>query len=653
MSPLEPVGIVFDWSYPLACLWGLLIIVSLAGWGRFAGRFLVPGWENEGTKWALSSAWGMAIFLVLSGPMLMLSIFSTTFVALFVLIGLALATISCRVRGVKGLWRALPTVRSKILVALLLLLIVWTYAGAVGAHQYNPYDDFAAYFSLVKMMLDTGTLFDPFNFRLVGALGGQTALTTLVLGFFPWKYAHLMDVGICGLIMWVLVQEGVPANRPRSWWARVLLVTLALTFPVPRANIAGELSGTVLFMALFISFDLVATRRVSGWRAALLLGALIAAGATLRAHYIFVLALLGACFVAWRLWEERQNRREIMRETLMTVLVTIALLIPWWVVAYRSCGVFLYPLVKGTNRPEFELFDHQHLSFLNTLKYIMTFLLTFYYLPLFLPVFLLRKGQQQRLLCIFGVAILLISVAFLSQLTFSVPFDLYRYLVPVGLAFCLYTSSVVAQQIVDGAPNGNARYPELWAKIAVTVVMTAITVSSFNYLCSTVANTTRIRRAIDAQFPMWGKSTVAQLYVDTNQAEQNYREAFSRIPAGAKTLVALDYPYLLNYRSHSIFSVDTCGAASPAPGMPYFHGAAPVMQYLLGQGIHYLAYVPFDHSYFLYSRASTAYNLSCDVEIYRYLATYDLDFFNNVDELAKSNHIVFDSPTIRVITLDN
>ena len=521
-----------------------------------------------------------------------------------------------------------------------------------GSGQYNPYDDFAAYFPLVKRLLDTGTLFDPFNFRLVGALGGQTALTTLVLGFFPWKYAHSLDVGIAGLIMLALIREMAPRERPQTWLAQVLLVTLALTFPMPRADIAGELTGTVLFLALFRSFDLVVTRRAYGWRSALLLGGLITAGATLRAHYIFVLALLGISLAAWRLWEEKQDRREIMRETMLTVLATVVLLAPWWVVAYRSCGVFLYPLVKGTNRPEFELYDHQHLSFLNTLKFITDFLFSFYYLPLFLPIFLLRKGRQQRLLWILGTAILLITIAFLSQLTFSVPFDLYRYLAPIGLAFGLYTAGVVAQQNLEAPTDDKERYPTLRSKIALTAAMTLITLSSFNFLLRTVSNTTRIRRAINAESPMWGKSTVAQFYIFTNEADQNYREAFSKIPTGAKTLIALDYPFLLNYRSHSIFSVDTCGAASPAPGLPYFHGARPVKQYLLGQGIHYIAYVPFDLSCFLYSRASTAYNLTCDVEIYRYLATYDLDFFNNVDELAKSNRIVFDSPTIRVIALD-
>jgi hypothetical protein len=586
--------------------------------------------------------------------MLMLSVFSTTFVALYILTGLALAWRNSRSPRFGYLWSTLPSIRSKVLVLTLLLLIAWTYAGAVASRQYNPYDDFAAYFSLVKMLLDTGTLFDPFNFRLVGALGGQTVLSTLVLGFFPWKYAHLLDVGIAGLIMLGLTQEMVPGNKPKTWIVRVILVTLALMFPIPRANIAGELTGVVLFIALFRSFDLVAERRICGWRSAFLLGGVITATATLRAHYIFVMALLGISFALWRFWEDKQNRRDITRETLMTVVTTAILSAPWWVVAYRACGVFLYPLVKGTQRPEFELYNHQHLSLSHTLQFIGSFLISYNFLPLFLPACFLKRGRQQRILFVFAGAILLISIIFVSQLTFALPDDLYRYLAPIGVAFGLYTASIVAQQVVETPSNNGARFPALRAKLALTLAMMAIMLSTFHFLLRTVSNTTRIRRAINMQSPMWCKPSPEPVTaVFTNQAEQDYQRAFARIPLGAKTLIAVDYPFLLDYRLHSIFSIDVAGAASPATGLPYFHGPSPVKEYLLAQDIHYIAYVPFDRSKLLHSRACATYNLAGPEAVYRYLATFELDFYNNVDQLAKTNRVLFDSSTIRVVILDD
>jgi hypothetical protein len=81
--------------------------------------------------------------------------------------------------------------------------------------------------------------------------------------------------------------------------------------------------------------------------------------------------------------------------------------------------------------------------------------------------------------------------------------------------------------------------------------------------------------------------------IKTSEAERDYASAFSRIPQAAKTLVALDYPFLLNNRTHLIFNIDLPGAASPGKGLPYFQGPEAVKHYLLSQGIEYVAFVPF------------------------------------------------------------
>jgi hypothetical protein len=237
----------------------------------------------------------------------------------------------------------------------------------------------------------------------------------------------------------------VRGNDSRAWRARLFLAALVLTFPISRTNTASELTGTVLFLALMKSFELVTMRSCRGWRAALLVGGLIAAVSTLRCPYIFTCAVMGAGFLVWRLRENKQHRKEILREAFLACIVTLLLVSPWWIVTYRSSGAFLYPLFKGTQQPTFKLISNS-LSFVGTLEFIGTFLVSFNFILLFLPVAFLKPGPERRLLLILGGLVFMFSLALLSQFTFGVPYDLYRYLLPLALAFCIYTLGALARQ---------------------------------------------------------------------------------------------------------------------------------------------------------------------------------------------------------------
>jgi hypothetical protein len=649
MDPIRPDVFVFDWSYPIAFFLGLFVLASLVGWGQAVGKCLILDARRENFGWGLAAAWGLATFLVLSGPMLMLSIFSTLFVTFFLLAGLILlARHTYSTRGRRKAWNGPPTIGLKAFFIVLCLFVLLNYATAVATHWYNPYDDFTAYFAHVKMLLDTGTLRDPFSFRLLGSLGGQAALDTLVLTFLPWKYAHLLDLGLAGLIMLVLTQEMVPGDNRKAWIARLLLLALALTFSMPRINTASEFTGVILFMALLRSFDLVATCRTCDWKAWLLLSGTMAATATLRCHNVFIVALLGLGFFVWR-FREGKDRWKIIGEALAMLVMATAMLAPWWIVSYQSSGTFLYPLFKGTQRPEFETFN-LHLPLSATFQFIEGFFVSTNYLLLFLPICLLEAGRQRQILLILGGTILLLSIAFLSQFTYGAYTDINRYLAPIGLAFGLYTANVVAQQLVAAHPSPNLRFPALRSKLVVTFAVTLILLQGVKFLADSIVSIVRIQWAIDAKNQMCC-DRVGSVFTDDTAGD--YKDAFARIPVGAKTLIALDYPFLLDYRAHSIFSIDVAGAASPAPGFPYFQGAAPVKKYLSAQGIHYIAHVPFNHAKFLYSREVQNNNLAGPVPMWHFYATFTLDFFHNIDQLAKSNRILYDSPTIRIIALED
>lgn len=638
----------FDWSYPAVFFWGLLIITSFIGWGRSIGLWLVREYPAKNVGWGLEAAWGVSMFLALSGPLLALSVFSSGFVLLFLMSGLLLMARHCYIASLRKDVRDRTSqgYASAPGIGILLFLGLF-YLGAVGANWYNPYDDLAAYFPLIKMVLDTGTMLDPFSFRLMSSLGGQTILDTTVAAFFPWKYANMVDLGISALIVIWMTQEVVGNRDEKEKKARLVLGLIALTVGMPQTNLSSEYTSVMLFMAFFRSLDLVVSRRLQNLPASLLLGGVVMAASTLRANNIFIIAVLAMCFVAWRLLNERQAWRQTVKASLLTVLFSVIFLLPWWEVVYRSSGAFLYPLIRGNHRPEFELYT-SHLSFPDTLRFIGDFLMSTSYILFFAPMFFLQPGRHSRLLFIYGMALIGLSIAFLSQLTFVLYYHLYRYLVPMALAYALYASGVVAQQLMEKPVGGRFLFRNMQTKLAVIVAIMVVLVQGFAFLPQCINNLMRLRWVTDAQYQVRAR-LVGPVFTDI--ADRDYRAAFSCIPPGAGTLIALDYPYLLDYRAHAISSIDVAGAASPAPGLPYFQGSRSVKEYLLAHGICYIAQVPFDRSVLLHSRKKQAESLAGPVPAYRFFAKFEINFFDNIDQLAQSNRILYDSPNIRVIDL--
>ena len=639
----------FDWIFPCAVLWGLMMWGAFMGWGYALGEKLFRAKKDNDMGWGTAGATGVAIYLMFCGPLLASATFSPVFVAIFVAAGIVLLVWNRRFfqDGANAL-REINLAGLRVPFVGLMLFVCLNYVGAAGTNYYNQNDDLAAYFPLTKMMLDTGTMYDPFSFRLLGALGGQLALDGSIVAFLPWKYVNLVDIGIAGLILFGLVQETVREGNRRAWIARILLVLFAMMCPMPRANTASEVTTVIVFMALFRSFEWVATRRIVGWRASLLLGVMMAAAATLRAPNVFIMTFLGLSFGLWCFWENRDHWKESLSEAAITIGIVMVALAPWWMVAYHSGGSFLYPLFRGNHRPEFQLFNHSN-SLIDKFQFLAGFLIAYAYIPFFLPLAFVAAGRERRALLVLGGIIFMIGAALVMQFTFALYRDLNRYVIPLAFAFGLYTTGIVGRQLATSTEKGmlgGFRRTRLAAWMAVIIILAQCPVFFFRSLLSIV----QIEWALDARHHFMTQPIGP---VFTDDVSRTYAQAFEHIPPGAKTLIALDYPYLLDYRGHSIFSVDVAGAASPSPGLPYFHGSEPVKSYLLSQGIRYIAHVPFERADFLHSRKSQAASLLSPYPAYRYYATFEIDFFNNIDELARTNRVLYDSPVIQIIDLQN
>lgn len=638
----------FDWTLPFAMVWGLLVLMALSGWGWLLGKWLIP--EGGRMGWATAAAWGFVLFLALGGFLMAATVFSIGYVAFFLVAGFMLS-LRHVIQDRKSNHRQgkLTSPLLKFWFGSIIFLALLAYAGAVSTHWYNEYDDLDAYFYLIRRLLDTGTIYDPFNFRMLGALGGQLVLSTLTLGFLPWKYGHMIDFGIAALMTLGLAGESFSAENKRMWIARLLLLTLVLVFNMPRSNTGSESTGVVLFALMFRTFDLAASGKITGWPAAVMLGTGMAAAVTLRCHNLFACGLFGACFVAIRLWQNLGKKGEVIRQAIQVLLVAMIFLGPWFWVSYRSGGTFLYPLMRGNHQLQFEIYNI-HPTILGLLFYIAGFFLSTNCICFFLPLCFVAEDRQQKVLLVYGLALLFFIILFLSQfcLDTTLYYHALRYLVPIAGGFALYTAGKVACQLSSpGSKPAAGSFDAIRIKLAAVAL---ILLQMKGFLLGMVDHIAHINWARDPKNELW---TVCYDVggVSTGQASREYEEAFSQLQPGAKTLVALDYPFLVDNQKYKICSVDIPGAASPPPGLPIYQGAEALKKYLVDHGFNYIAHVPFDKTKQLYGR-DTVVGFTQKKDRGSHIFGYsELDFIDNVIDLEKSNPVVFNSSTIRIIKI--
>ena len=184
------------------------------------------------------------------------------------------------------------------------------------------------------------------------AYGGQSYLQALVLAFSTVSRIVVLDNGICVLVLAGLV-VGWVRERPRFPFAvavPALLGLLTLHYYDFNHNAASEFSGAVFFLAMFRVLDRPRRAGESAWANALALALVASAACTLRQSNLAAAALIPAAYYGLRMVRERDARRRWAQEAALAALFSLALLVPWMVLTYRSCGTPLYPLILGQRR---------------------------------------------------------------------------------------------------------------------------------------------------------------------------------------------------------------------------------------------------------------------------------------------------------------
>jgi hypothetical protein len=642
-------------AYLAAFAWGLLLLSSFVAWGALASRWPLG---TRRLDWALCGAFGMALALAWFATLACFSLVSARGIVFFC----ALGPIAW---GAFSLWREYQHDRSPaqsfvaacrrswlrqrspvfvVAVGVLYVMALLHYAGAVANTTFNLWDDEMAYRSFARQFLDTGTLLEPFSFRRVGSYGGQSLLDAMALAAASRDCVHLLDGGVCVLLLLGLIVGYRGGPRPALRPAILAAGFMAMTLPHQPHNIGSEMSGVVVFVALFRVFDEIRFEELRPGAFAVLAGALAAAVCTLRQTYMLAAALLlGFVCLSRVVYPEGRPRRAQLRNLVLTLVATIGFLVPWMIMSAGSIGTPFYPIFHGNLRPDFGMVGRVDRAEL--VRWTLANAFVFWPISsialLFVAAAMLPFGRSSRALhALMGACVLAFVVMMHFFQAFHDSESINRYYLGFTVAFAL---AAVLRSVTDGVRS------------------TRSTASAAIALC-----------ALGAHF-LSAKSAVLDLYVARVTAvtklpeytgadpmrsplDDLYRRLQEAVPRGAPLLVTLDHTYLFDGTRNRIFNYDHPGALGPAGGPPCFEGPEAFALYLRKVGIRYIAYQvgPSSPEYspeLWQQRKTTPFAPNGRGGFYQNQARFEFDFFDDVKALERTRRSLFDEGEIHVLDL--
>ncbi|MBL9019713.1 MAG: hypothetical protein JNL83_36315 [Myxococcales bacterium] len=595
--------------------WAVFLLAVASGWGYLVARLGRVADPDLG----LRAAWGLCAYLGVAGLLLAVGLLSRPAILALVALGacgFAWRELVTPVPAAARAAQALRWVRANpglgVLAVVLGLLAVVNLVGAVAMLERNPWDDDLAYTPLVKRLLDAGDLIEPFSFRRLSAYGGQTALQALAGARDSLATIHLLDRGLCQLLV-LLLAAGHAKERGTQALYVVLLGLVLMLLPDTEINTAAAWSGAALFLALY---------RTVGRGHWGLVGLVGAATCTLRQNYLVVVIL----FVALALFASRRESWRVVRANLGLVLgVAVVAMLPWWIASYRSSGTFLFPLVDGTFNHALSL-QPGVMSWAEKLAYLLWASIEtspLVVIPVLFAVLCVTRDRRSAaplwaLTIAAHVGFYLLVLGFAG----TEPFHLWRY--AFGFSLALFVAMVTE---IGAGEGTEVVTPSLGRWLLVAALALQILVG---------------RGAITKRFAALGANVREAALIDRRgdaaaDAEQaRYRALQAAVPAGAPVLVMLDDPWLLDFARNPIANLDTPGFASPGPQLPMFRGPEAVRSYLVAQGYRYVLFVRSDHSRYFFRRPFWVWRLFNDGELFAAMSAYTIDAIDTFAQLAAS-----------------
>jgi hypothetical protein len=522
------------------------------------------------------------------------------------------------------------SVRDGILFSVALL--IW-FAPSVAYRDYNPPDDYLAYFTFARRIVDAGTLIEPFSLRRLVSFGGQSFVDALLLCVTSEKSLNLLEFGMAPVMTAGMLYGYLKRKKVPGFWTMVVTALLML-LPVQRANILSQATGIVLFVSLSLTLEFT-----SKWegkdllRAVFVVGMVAAALAALRSN--FLAAAVIVCLVSYApdILCRRNWRRSISIAGGCSTAFLICLT-PWMALLYRSSGSPLYPMFKGNHVPGVAYWDELNLQ--QSLSWLVLFWTDTITILLVVPALVLCIFYRNRhtIACLVAT-----GVAATATVLFYSPANLAalgRYANPLVVSSLMIAS-------VTALTTERAHFR--WMSTRVQEILLGCVVSIPLVLLAVGAS--RIIKQV---------VTLPAQIADTTPLVPGavlYRELQSHIPLSEKTFAVLNKPYLLDYSRGAIWNADMIGVCSLPPKIPYFAGPQALKNYLLGHGVHYIAYSDFDYltDQVEYYRSLSVIRVTGPERIYRVLAPYYLDLMANLDRLAATESLVFNREHLRLVQL--
>ena len=663
VAPAALAGLAAAWSPWLgahrsalagATVWAAALLLSFVGSAGLVAAWLLPARRPD---WGLRAAIGMAALVAVGGLLQVVWLATAPVIVALTVGGLAAhAAVRLRrreellpaiARALEGARRAPVTTAA---VALLTAVVLFAFIGNLATPVSNLWDDLEGYFVFPKALLARGALEEPFSLRRLGALGGQSYLQAFLLAGSSVFHINGFDNGICLLTIF-----GMVGGYARGRRGALLVPMFFVAFFVYRLhNVGSALSGTVFFLALYRVLDAEwPPAEPDPGRATTILVALLGAAAcTLRQNYLAAVVAILAAVYGLRLLDHPTARRQIARAGARAAGLLVLVLLPWWIVNWRSSGTFLYPVMMGNGRPDFGLTSRA--SAATELGFLV--FNAFYNVPVrsialfVLAALCLDEGKRNRTLFGFVVGTGLGALAIVHGFRASDDVDsVSRYYMAFEVA-CVLAILLKCLERVEGHEGGARPTPRTFIAAALALVAVGIQVWD-------------TRDAIAARFGEWATRIPAGLArrpPADDPLDAYYRRIQASIPARATLLETLDEPFRLDFRRNRILVNDEPGGASPKPGLPIHGGVDRYEQYFRDQSIRYIAYAlgPGSPEYNMSrwraemaKRDPPVRNGRSRGTLLREMAPIYVDVFQALDELSRRHQRLFDDGVVRVIDL--
>jgi hypothetical protein len=142
------------------------------------------------------------------------------------------------------------------------------------------------------------------------------------------------------------------------------------------------------------------------------------------------------------------------------------------------------------------------------------------------------------------------------------------------------------------------------------------------------------------------------LTIAPQDVEQEYVALNAALPRQGTVLETLNYPFLLDFARHRIFSADFPASASLPPGWPIYGDGESFAHYLHGHGIRYLAYAYGDSAFLVDAEASAAQTNPSVTQAWRNILFLLLHAHHQYAQLAQTRRHIYDDGKIYVLDLE-